>query len=90
MATATMNISLPETMRAEIEAAVISEGYGSASELFRELARKYIKERQKRLEQAKLEALLVERLQEPEIEFDLQAVKTELAKRLHKGRQSKV
>ena len=40
---------------------------------------KTIKEQTRDDEQAKLEALLVAGLQEPEIEFDMQAIKAKLA-----------
>jgi antitoxin ParD1/3/4 len=56
MATATLNISLPDTMKAEIEEVIAAEGYGNTSEFFRDLARNYLKERQER----KLEALILE------------------------------
>jgi antitoxin ParD1/3/4 len=36
----TMNISLPETLRAFVEDQVAAEGYGSASEYVRELIRR--------------------------------------------------
>ncbi len=56
MATATLNISLPDTMKAEVENVVATEGYGNTSEFFRDLVRDYLKERQER----KLEALILE------------------------------
>jgi len=56
MATATLNISLPDSMKAEIEQIVSTEGYGNTSEFFRDLVRGYMKERQER----KLEALILE------------------------------
>ncbi len=56
MATATLNISLPDTMKAEVENVVATEGYGNTSEFFRDLVRDYLKERQAR----KLEALILE------------------------------
>ncbi len=87
MATTTMNISLPDTLRAEVEEIAANDGYSSISELFRELARNYIKERQRRLEQEKLEAVLVERLRSSELmEFDIAQVRAELAKRLVQGK----
>ena len=58
MATVTLNISLPDTMKAEIEEVIATEGYGNTSEFFRDLARNYLKERQER----KLEALILEGL----------------------------
>lgn len=52
---ATMNISLPDTMRGFIEGCVAESGYGTVSEYVREL----IREDQKRRAQEKLEAKLV-------------------------------
>lgn len=54
----TMNISLPDPMKAFVDEQVHSGGYGSASEYVRELVRRDQKERA----QAKLEALLLEGL----------------------------
>lgn len=59
---ATMTISLPDPMRDFIEAEVTAGDYGSASELFREMVR----ERQRRKAQQKLEALLLEGLNDLE------------------------
>jgi antitoxin ParD1/3/4 len=56
---ATMNISLPDTLRAFVEDCVAQEGYGTASEYFRELVRAD----QKRRAEARLEALLLEGIQ---------------------------
>ena len=53
-----LNISLPDTMRAFIDEQVKSGGYGTASEYLREL----IREDQKRKAEEKLEALLLEGL----------------------------
>jgi antitoxin ParD1/3/4 len=39
MATSTLNISLPETMRQFVEEKISSEGYGTISEYIRELIR---------------------------------------------------
>lgn len=56
MAATTMNISLPESMKSFIDDRL--ENYGSASEYVREL----IRADQRRVEEAKLEKLLLERL----------------------------
>lgn len=56
MATATINISVPDTMKAEVEEIIATEGYGNTSEFFRDLVRDYVKERRQR----KLEALILE------------------------------
>ena len=55
----TMNISLPEAMKAFVDEQVNSGGYGSASEYVRELVRRD----QKARAQARLEALLLEGLE---------------------------
>jgi Arc/MetJ-type ribon-helix-helix transcriptional regulator len=81
MATATMNISLPDTMRAEVEQIVVSEGYGNTSEFFRDLVRNYLKQRQER----ELESVLLARLKDTgERAFSIADVRAELAKRLIK------
>jgi antitoxin ParD1/3/4 len=56
MAIATLNISLPDTMKAEVEEVIATEGYGNTSEFFRDLVRNYLKERRER----KIEDLLLE------------------------------
>lgn len=81
MATTTMNISLPDSMKTFIDERLSNDGYGTVSEYVREL----IRADQKRREEAKLEALLLQRLQnDSEFEFDIQDVRAELAKRLSK------
>lgn len=62
MSITTLNISMPETMRAEVEQVVATEGYGNTSEFFRDLVREYLKERQER----RLEKLIVEGLESGE------------------------
>jgi antitoxin ParD1/3/4 len=61
----TMNISLPEEMKAFIEAQMAQEGYASASEYLRFL----IREAQKRQAKRELEAKLLEGLQGPAVEM---------------------
>lgn len=56
MATATIDISIPDTMKAEVEEIIASEGYGNTSEFFRDLERDYLKRRQEQ----KLEPMLIE------------------------------
>ncbi len=58
----TMNISLPDLMKAFVEEQVDSGGYGSASEYVRELVRRDQKERA----EAKLETLLLQGLESGE------------------------
>lgn len=84
MATATMNISPPETTKAEVEEIIVNEGYGNTSEFFRDLVRNYLKERQER----ELEILLVQRLKDTDDrELNMNDVRNELAKRLNKGKK---
>jgi antitoxin ParD1/3/4 len=82
---ATMTISLPEPMREFIEGEVERGDYGSASELFREMVR----ERQKRINQERLEALLLEGLESGEpIRVDKEYIarkRSELLSKLHKA-----
>ena len=56
-----MNISLPESMNAEVEQIVANEGYGNTSECFRDLVRNYLKDRQER----EVESVLPGRLKNP-------------------------
>jgi antitoxin ParD1/3/4 len=56
MAIATLNISLPDTMKTEVEEIIATEGYGNTSEFFRDLVRNYLKERRER----RLEDLLLQ------------------------------
>jgi antitoxin ParD1/3/4 len=55
----TMNISLPDVMKAFVEEQVQSGGFGTVSEYIRDLVRRDQKERA----QAKLESLLLEGLE---------------------------
>lgn len=59
MATATINISIPNNLIREVEEVIVAEGYGNTSEFFRDLVRDYLRQRQER----KLEALLLEGLE---------------------------
>jgi antitoxin ParD1/3/4 len=58
----TMNISLPESMKAFVEAEVAAGGYSTASEFVREL----IREAQRRKAREALEAKLLEALESGE------------------------
>jgi antitoxin ParD1/3/4 len=81
MATTTMNVSLPESMKSFIDERLAGGGYGTASEYVREL----IRADQKLREDEKLEKLLLHRLQSgTEVEFSIDDVRAELAKRLSK------
>jgi len=61
----TMNISLPDEMKAFIEAQVAKEGYASVSEYLRAV----IRDVQKRQAKQELEAKLLEGLQSPASEM---------------------
>ncbi len=61
----TMNISLPEEMKAFIETRIAAEGYASASEYLRAL----IRDAQKRQAKQELEAKLLEGLEGPAVEM---------------------
>ncbi len=82
MAIATLNISLPDTMKDEVENVVATEGYGNTSEFFRDLVRNYLKERQER----KLEALILEGINSgeatPLTKDDFQRIKERGIKRI--------
>jgi antitoxin ParD1/3/4 len=62
---ATMNISLPDSMRAFVEERVTEGGYSTASEYLRELIRADLKRRA----EERLEALLLEALDSPSREM---------------------
>lgn len=62
---ATMNVSLPDEMRAFVEAQLGREGYASASEYLRAL----IREDQGRQARRELEAKLLEGLEGPDVEL---------------------
>lgn len=82
MATATINISIPDSLKAEIENAIATEGYGNTSEFFRDLARDYLKKRQEK----RLEALLLEAMEggdfSPLTKADFEGIKERGLKRL--------
>lgn len=62
----TMNISVPDEMKAFVEAQMAREGYASASEYLRAL----IRDAQKRQAREALEAKLLEGLQGPTVAMD--------------------
>jgi antitoxin ParD1/3/4 len=80
-----LNISLPESMRAWIDEQIAKGGYGTASEFVRQL----IREAQKREAEARLEALLLEGLESgPPTEMtqaDWAALKDRVVRRLSDG-----
>jgi antitoxin ParD1/3/4 len=54
----TVNISIPEGMKADIENVIENDGYGNTSEFFRDLVRGFLEERrQKRIEELLLQGL---------------------------------
>lgn len=61
----TMNISIPDEMKAFVESQMAAEGYASASEYLRAL----IREAQKRRAKQELEAKLLDGLQGPAIKM---------------------
>lgn len=76
----TMNISLPEPLKAYVDGLLSDGGYGSASEYVREL----IRADQARRNDDKLDRLLLERLSSVTEQFTIDDVKNELKKRLAK------
>lgn len=83
MALATINISLPDTMKTAVEEAIVTEGYGNTSEFFRDLVRNYLKTRQEQ----QLETLLLKRISNKDTEeFDIEKAQEALKNRLGKKR----
>lgn len=79
MATTTMNISLPDSMRVFVEETLANDGYGSASEYVRDL----IRADQKRRNEKRLETVLLERLRSGDDEtFTMDNVRDVLRKRI--------
>ncbi len=61
MSVSTINISLPDTLKSEVDAVVSADGYGNTSEFFRDLVRNYLKERQEK----QLEIMLLDGVNSP-------------------------
>lgn len=87
----TVTISLPESLKAFVDAQLATKGYGNVSEYFRSLLR----EAQAKEQGARLEALLLEGLSSgdgirltPEFWRDLKAEAAQLAEQ-HKSRKRK-
>ena len=84
MPSSTINISIPDKLKNEVENIIASEGYGNTSEFFRDLVRSYIKQRQEK----KLEALLLEGLESgeatPFTKADFEAIKQRGLERIKK------
>lgn len=81
---ATMNISLPEEMKAFIEAQIAREGYASASEYLRALVR----DAQRRQARRELEAKLLEGLDGTAVEMtreDWESIRQEALEGLPEG-----
>ncbi len=89
MATATINISIPDSLKAEVDEAIATEGYGNTSEFFRDLVRDYLKKRQER----RLEAMLLEAVENnkfaPLAKSDFEAIKERGLKRLKERAKNK-
>lgn len=87
MAISTLNISLPDTMKSEVEDVVATEGYGNTSEFFRDLVRNYLRERKER----RLESLILEGIQSgkptPFTRSDLEAIKERGVRRIAQRRK---
>ena len=80
----TMNISLPEEMKAFIDAQIAREGYASASEYVRDL----IREAQRRQARNELDAKLLEGLEGPAVDMtrdDWDAIRREALEGLRDG-----
>lgn len=88
MATITMNISLPDTMREFVEERTAKDGYSTISEYVREL----IRADQKRKAEEQLEALLLEGIRSGEATLltkqDIEEAKRVVKERI-KARQKK-
>jgi len=67
---ATMNISLPDSLKSYVDSRVSKDGYGTASEYFREL----IRQDQQRREREREERAQLEKLRE-EVEAGLTAIR---------------
>lgn len=81
MSVSTINISLPEQLKAAVDEVIAAEGYGNTSEFFRDLVRNYLKIRQEQ----QLEAILLRRLGDETVEeFDSEKVREALAQRLNR------
>lgn len=82
MPIATINISIPDHLKAEVEQVIAAEGYGNTSEFFRDLVRSYLKARQEQ----KLETMLLEAVEEgnysPLTHTDFEQIKERGLKRL--------
>jgi antitoxin ParD1/3/4 len=80
---ATMNISLPEEMKAFIEAQMSRDGYASASEYFRTLVREEQKRRARRDLEAKFREALESGPAEPMTQEDWQTLENRVWERHH-------
>ena len=61
MPISTINISLPDSLKSEVDAVVSADGYGNTSEFFRDLIRNHMRERQEK----QLEMMLLEGMNNP-------------------------
>lgn len=61
MSNSTINISLPDNLKSEVDAVIAVDGYGNTSEFFRDLIRNHLRERQEK----QLEMMLLEGMNSP-------------------------
>ncbi len=89
MPSATINIAVPENMKAEVEEVIAVDGYNNTSEFFRDMFRQYKQTRAQR----KLEALLLEGLESgpvtPWTKEDLEAIRDRAFKRIEEKVRNK-
>lgn len=79
MGATTMNVSLPESMKAYVDERVEQDEYGTASEYIRDL----IRSDQRTRAQRQLEKVLLERIESDDLrEFSIDDVRKELQRRL--------
>lgn len=79
MGATTMNVSLPESMKAYVDERVEQDEYGTASEYIRDL----IRSDQRTRAQRQLEKVLLERIESDDFrEFSIDDVRKELERRL--------
>jgi antitoxin ParD1/3/4 len=88
MATSTLNISLPETMREFVEQKIDQEGYGTISEYIRELIRV-----EQRKDAAQFDLLILEALKSGETsaltKSDINAARNAVLKRIRTRKKAK-
>jgi antitoxin ParD1/3/4 len=86
---ATMNVSLPEEMKAFVEARAAKEGFGTVSEYLRAIIRDLQKREAKQELEAKLREALLDGPAEPMTREDWKAIKREGLDRLARERSER-